>query len=57
MIVGCVTGLVSLVHLVRAITGTSIFINDWMFPIWLSWVAVLVAGFVSYMSFKFASRD
>ena len=55
VIVGCITGLVSLAHLVRAISGASVVIAGWSFPIWLSWIAFLAAGCLSYVSFRFAS--
>ena len=55
ILVGYIIGIVSLAHLARAIWGVSVVIDNWMVPIWLSWVAFVVAGYISYTSFKFAS--
>jgi ABC-type dipeptide/oligopeptide/nickel transport system permease component len=57
IIVGTVLGIVSLVHLYRAIESVSIIVGStgWAIPVWPSWIAFLVAGYLSYVSFKFAS--
>lgn len=55
IIVGSIIGLVSLAHLVRAISGADVIIAGWSFPLWLSWVAFLATGYLSYTSFRFVS--
>ena len=56
VIVGCVTGIVALAHLIRVITGASVVVDGWAFPAWLSLIAFLAAGYISYVSFRFASK-
>ncbi|OGG80714.1 hypothetical protein A3A39_00090 [Candidatus Kaiserbacteria bacterium RIFCSPLOWO2_01_FULL_54_13] len=46
-------GLVALLHLARALLGWDAAIGGWEVPMWLSWVAVLGAGFLAYSGYKF----
>jgi hypothetical protein len=55
LLVGSIIGLVSLAHLTRAILGVDVSIAGWSVPLWLSWVGFVVAAYVSYVSFRFAS--
>ena len=41
-------GLVTVVHLVRALMGSSIVIGSWDVPLWASWLAVVIAGALSW---------
>ncbi|HEU5114361.1 MAG TPA: hypothetical protein VFT82_01185 [Candidatus Paceibacterota bacterium] len=54
VIVGLITGAVSVIHLVRIITGFGAVVNNWAVPLWVSWIGFLVTAFVSYASFRFA---
>ena len=49
---GTVFLIVALVHLWRVLTATPIAFGTWFVPAWLSWVAVLLAGYLSYMGLK-----
>lgn len=44
------------VQLLRLIYGWYAEIGGWEVPMWLSWIAVLLAGFLSAYGFRFASR-
>ena len=44
---GCVFAAVAALHLLRAVKGWDLLINDWNLPIWGSWVAVVVLGFLA----------
>lgn len=56
LISGIVFGIVAAVHLLRAISGTDIVLMGWDVPVWLSWVAVVAAGFLSYTSFHLSAH-
>lgn len=45
---GVVFGTVSLVHTVRAVAGWPFQIGTWTVPVWLSWIAALIAGGLSF---------
>jgi hypothetical protein len=44
--------LVSILHLVRAFMGWIFIIEGFVIPVWLSYVAFIVLGFLSYKLFK-----
>lgn len=43
-------------HLLRIIFGWYAEIGGWEVPMWLSWVAVVFAGFLSAFGFRLASQ-
>ncbi len=55
VLVGIILGVVALAHLVRVFSTSDFVILGWAAPLWLSWVGVLVAAYLSYMSFHLAA--
>jgi hypothetical protein len=53
-IVGTILGVVALAHLLRFFVSAEVVIVGWTVPLWLSWFGVIVAGYLSYMSFRLA---
>ncbi len=55
-----ITGSIFLViaglHLLRIVFGWSLVVEGWAVPIWLSWVALAVAGWLGYEGLKFARQ-
>lgn len=51
-VTGVVFGVIALLHLARLVWGWQAEIGGWSVPMWLSVVAVVVAGFLSYQGFK-----
>lgn len=51
---GLIFLVVALVHLLRLAFGWNVFLGDFAVPLGLSWLGVLVAGYLSYSSFHFA---
>jgi hypothetical protein len=49
---GIIFLVVALVHLWRAIAGIDLTIGSTMVPMWLSWVVVLVLGYLSYQGLR-----
>ena len=49
---GSIFGVVALAHLVRAVRAVPVQIGDSPIPIWLSWIAVIVAGALSLWAFR-----
>ncbi|MBU6231751.1 MAG: hypothetical protein KGI45_02920 [Patescibacteria group bacterium] len=52
--VGTIMGIVALAHLVRLFSSAEVNIAGWIVPLWLSWIGVAVAAYLSYMSFRLA---
>jgi hypothetical protein len=44
--------LVAVLHLLRVVLQSDVFIGSWHFPMWASIVAVVVAGFLSFAGFR-----
>lgn len=43
---------VALLHLVRAVMGSPVSLAGWDVPVWLSWIAVIGAGFLAYLGLR-----
>lgn len=56
ILIGSITGVVGVAHLLRLIFGVSVDIGGWVAPFWLSWIGTMVALYVSYASFRFAQH-
>ncbi len=44
--------IIAVLHLTRAFTGWEASIGGWTVPQWVSWVALLVSGFLAYSGFN-----
>lgn len=47
-VAGLVFLLVAIAHLLRAVLGWSVFVDGWAFPMWLSVLAIIAAGFLAF---------
>ena len=56
LIAGLVFLIVAVVHGARLVFGWTLFVGDLNIPLWLSWLGVVVAAYLSYASFHFALR-
>ncbi len=55
-VVGIIFGAVAIVHFLRLVFGWPVVIDGWVAPLWISWIGVIVAGYISYASFHFAAK-
>lgn len=56
-VAGTIFGLVALAHLLRLIFGLPINLLSWNTPYWVSGIAAVIAGFLSYASFRLTKKD
>ena len=49
-VAGIIFALVALGHVLRIYFGWSVVIGDWNAPMWISWLAVIVAGGLTYFA-------
>lgn len=49
---GWIFGVIALVHAVRLVFGWVATINDFVVPVWLSGVVVVIAGYLAYQGKK-----
>jgi hypothetical protein len=50
LIAGTVFALVALLQALRIYMGWSVVIGGWSAPMWISWIAIVVAGGLSYFA-------
>jgi hypothetical protein len=53
---GFIFALVALAHLLRIYMAWPVIVALWAVPMWLSWVGLVVAGSLSYLGLRFATR-
>jgi phosphoglycerol transferase MdoB-like AlkP superfamily enzyme len=57
LVSAAIFSLVALLHLARVVFGWSAVIGGWSVPMWLSWVALIVAGALAYFGFSLARQS
>lgn len=55
-ITGIIFLAIAIVHLLRISFGWSPVVKGWAVPMWLSWVALVVAGWLGYEGLRFARQ-
>lgn len=55
-VIGIIFAAVAIVHFLRLVFSWPVMIGGWMTPLWISWIGVLLAGYISYASFHFAAK-
>jgi len=56
LVAGVVFAVVALVQILRIVMAWEVVIGGWAAPMWFSWIAVVVAGFLSFTGLRFAAR-
>ena len=57
LVVGVIFLLIALGHLVRLVFGVEWRVADRSVPHWISWVALVVMGFLAYQGFRLSRKD
>ena len=47
---------VAILHLLRAVSGWSLVVENFEIPVWFSYLAFLIIGFLSYKLFMFLKK-
>jgi hypothetical protein len=53
---GCIFGVLALAHAARLFLDWHIQVAGWVVPMWISWLAIVVAGGLCVWAFRIASR-
>ena len=53
---GILFGVIALMHLARILGGWPAHIGTFEAPMWLSWVAMAVAGYLAFSAFRLKGR-
>jgi len=54
VITGIIFIVIALLHLLRIVYGWKVVIGPWTAPEWISWVALVVAGYLGYEGIRLA---
>jgi hypothetical protein len=57
LLASIIFAIVALAHLLRVFMGWPIVIDNWTVPMWPSWIALVVAGGISYFGFSLVPRS
>ncbi len=49
---GVVFSIIAVLHVLRLLFGWEAVIGGWNVPLWVSWVAMAVSGYLAYTAFK-----
>jgi hypothetical protein len=56
IVAGVIFAVVALLHLLRIYMDWPVVIGDWSAPMWVSWIALVVAGILAIWGLAFAAR-
>ncbi|MEK7519275.1 MAG: hypothetical protein AAB565_00595 [Patescibacteria group bacterium] len=56
LVAGIIFLLIFILHLFRLIRGWDGVIGDWVLPMWLSWVALVITGYLAYKGLKLSGK-
>ncbi len=56
IVAGLIFAVVALLHLLRIYMDWPVVIGDWSVPMWVSWIALVVAGILAIWGLAFAAR-
>ena len=55
LVAGVVFGVVAVIQILRVVMGWEVMIGGWSVPMWFSWIAIAVAGFLSVTGLRLAA--
>jgi hypothetical protein len=57
LVAAIIFAVVALLHLARIFMDWPVVIGGWSVPMWVSWVALIVAGSLAFFGSRFAAND
>jgi hypothetical protein len=57
LVAGMIFLVVALMHLLRVALGWQVALGGWTVPMWVSWVALLIAGYLAYEGLSLSRRS
>jgi hypothetical protein len=54
---GVVFGLIALGHVLRIVLGWSIMVQAFAAPMWASWIAAIITGYLAYEGFRLVRKS
>jgi hypothetical protein len=57
LVAGLIFLVVALAHLTRLVLGWHVALGGWTLPMWISWLALVVAGYLAYEGLSLSRRS
>jgi hypothetical protein len=57
LVVGLIFLFVAVMHVLRLALKWEVVLNGWSVPMWVSWLALVVAGFLAFEGLKLGGRS
>lgn len=57
LLTGIIFTIIAFLHLLRIIYGWNPVVEGWIMPKWLSWVALIVSGYLGYEGLRLAIKS
>ena len=54
---GVIFLLIAVLHALRVVFGTDAVLEGWALPMWVSWVAALIAAYLAYQGFRLSKKS
>lgn len=55
-VITAVFSIIFVVHILRVLGGWEVNIAGWLAPMWVSWLGIMVAGYLAFMGFKLIKK-
>jgi hypothetical protein len=56
LVAGLIFLVVALAHALRLVFGWHVMLQGWSVPVWVSWIAFLISGFLAYEGLRLSRR-
>lgn len=56
IVAGAIFSLVLILHVLRIAFGWQVAVGDWSAPMWVSWLAIIIAALLAVESFRLGMR-
>jgi hypothetical protein len=57
LVAGMIFLLVAVMHVLRLALKWEVVLNGWSVPMWVSWLALVIAGFLAFEGLKLGGRS
>ena len=57
LVAGTIFFVVAVLHILRVAMGWPVVLAGWTIPMWVSWIAIPIAGFLAYEGFILSRRS
>lgn len=54
---GVIFSLIAMLHILRIVFGWEAILGAWAVPMWASWVAMVIAGYLAYEGFRLSRKS